>query len=469
MKTPFLYLLLFLFPAVNICRAQTQNTDTLILFSGQLAPESLNKPSDSLEVYYFKAYDYRLFERPVIYKTPLTNGSFSLKISSRESGYLSILNLSLLTFYTNLFPVQPGYRMHLESDAKKQFHFTGKDAPAMNYQLELGRLLYAPDTTVHYQISDTTRISYQRERENKLIRAAAELFPLQALTTYSVKGMCLFEMTNFIDSADQIYKNLLRSEISHRLHAELGRPEAEKHQNSNYFTYLFYLTDLNKAAVSLQSGTSRYPFRKGYDFITSHYSGLLRDRLLLIYFGLRKTETGMLGLLGNALSMVKDHKVKNQLQQMADARMPGNPVYPFSFQDTTGKFTSLSDLKGKVVLMDSWYKGCINCSVLKKQMDTVIRHFKDRPDLVFLSLNVDRDKNRFIDGVKSGYYTAPESLNLYTNGLGHEHPMLTYYQYNGYPNLLLIDKKGKLISANPPRPADPERTGALIDLISRHL
>lgn len=177
----------------------------------------------------------------------------------------------------------------------------------------------------------------------------------------------------------------------------------------------------------------------------------------------------MLLLLAKTITIVKDQKVKQLLSQIANARLPGSPVYPFSFQDTSGKITKLSDLKGKVVLMDSWYKGCINCAVLKKQMEAVISHFKANPNVLFLGLNVDKDKIRFTEGIKSGLYTAPETLNLYTNGLGHEHPMLSYYQYNGYPNLLLIDKQGKLISANPPRPVSPEKTKALIDLIDQHL
>ncbi|MES2456265.1 MAG: TlpA disulfide reductase family protein [Bacteroidota bacterium] len=465
------------------CSYAQQNPETLgITLSGNLASGSLIKPADSLEVYFFKEYDHRIFERPAIYKIPIINGAFDLRIDTKQKGYLLILNLYIRTFYTNLFLVNPGDNLQLKGMGARKFNFTGRGSAAMNYQMAAGRILYAPEYKFREDMNDTLKIAYLRNKERMQINTCLDSLrllknqlserhyeELRRLTIFAIKSIGFFDMSSFADTNDPQYKKALAIETARRLSIEQNQPEQEKRKNTEVFTYLFYLTEMNKTLLTLRYGTSKFPFEAGYDLIISKYNSSLRDKLLLQYFGMNKQSPTVPLYLPKALSLVKHKGSKTSLQQMADARLPGNLVYPFSFQDTLGKVTRISDLKGRVVLIDSWFVGCINCSILKKQMKPVIEHFKTNPNVVFLSLNVDQDKQRFIKGVNSGEYTAPESMNLYTNGMGTEHPMLKYYQYNGYPNLLLIDKQGKLISANPPRPVEKRRVNELIELITNNL
>lgn len=58
------------------------------------------------------------------------------------------------------------------------------------------------------------------------------------------------------------------------------------------------------------------------------------------------------------------------------------------------------------------------------------------------------------EGLKKGIYSSANDINLSTNGLGYKHPIIEFYHYEGFPQLLLIDKKGNIISSNPLRPID---------------
>ena len=71
---------------------------------------------------------------------------------------------------------------------------------------------------------------------------------------------------------------------------------------------------------------------------------------------------------------------------------------------------------------------------------------------MFITVSVDKDQATWKQSILSGKYSAAHSINLFTDGQGDQHPLLKFYNYHGFPQLLVIDKQGKIISANPPRP-----------------
>ena len=100
--------------------------------------------------------------------------------------------------------------------------------------------------------------------------------------------------------------------------------------------------------------------------------------------------------------------------------------------DLDGNKHSLTDYRGKVVVLDFWYRGCGWCIRAMPQIKEVVDHFHDQPVAV-LGMNIDKkekDARFVIDKLKLNYPT------LKAEGIPDK------YRVHGYPALIIIDQKG---------------------------
>ena len=67
--------------------------------------------------------------------------------------------------------------------------------------------------------------------------------------------------------------------------------------------------------------------------------------------------------------------------------------------------------------------------------------------MVFITINVDRDRNVWLNSIEEGMYTSAHVVNLYTEGKGSNHPVIQVNNVNGYPRPLLIGKDGKIFNS----------------------
>jgi thiol-disulfide isomerase/thioredoxin len=143
----------------------------------------------------------------------------------------------------------------------------------------------------------------------------------------------------------------------------------------------------------------------------------------------------------------------------------GKEIPNFTFKDIHGKGVSLRELKGKVVLFDFWYTGCTNCIQIQPHIKEIEQRFKD--NFVVVSVSIDRNSSLWKKGI--GLYSSRNAIQLYTGGNGEDHPMINYFNFNGYPVLILMGKKGELIVPFSERldPRDPPLKRKLIDKIEK--
>jgi peroxiredoxin len=123
------------------------------------------------------------------------------------------------------------------------------------------------------------------------------------------------------------------------------------------------------------------------------------------------------------------------------------PAYDFKLKNSKDKIVNLSDFKGKVVVMDFWFTGCINCmNFYKTSLSEAEQHYKNNPDVVFITICIDKEKNKWLASLEKERYTSKTSQNLYTEGFGDKHPVIKQYNITAYPQPLVIGKRGELLS-----------------------
>ena len=157
-------------------------------------------------------------------------------------------------------------------------------------------------------------------------------------------------------------------------------------------------------------------------------------------------------------------------------------AYPFSLQDSEGREVRASDFKGKLMVLEFWFTGCVPCIALARSMEPVVDYFDDREDIVFVSINLDRDRERWLNSLQNGAmlyggfnqhvdYVHPKAISLSTQPLGFEHLITNYYGIRGAPALIIVGKEGEILNRNPLRPglARNESVSEFITLLESYL
>jgi len=147
----------------------------------------------------------------------------------------------------------------------------------------------------------------------------------------------------------------------------------------------------------------------------------------------------------------------NKLLLASGKEAPG-----FTCADINGYNFSLKDFKGKFVYLDFWATWCGPCrqenpNYLKLQSD-----YRGK-DIVFISISIDEDKESWEKFVKE---SPSDGLSLITTG-GIESNVAKAYQINGIPTFVLIDRAGKIINSQAPRPSDKELRKTLNTLLEK--
>ncbi|WP_166664892.1 TlpA family protein disulfide reductase [Pedobacter metabolipauper] len=202
-------------------------------------------------------------------------------------------------------------------------------------------------------------------------------------------------------------------------------------------------------------GNIEFSISDVFNLIKSNFSGDLRERLylqLLINpkykrFGRKESSMDYELCLKEAYDNSRNLIIKNEFLQRLSTVLKGQDAYNFSLPNTNGDTVKLSDFKGKVVILDIWYTGCIPCREFSQRMEKeVYPKFRKNSDFSVISVSIDKTKVEWLKSVKAGLYTSGENINLYTDGLQSYHPLLKKYGVMALPFLLMIDKKGRIYS-----------------------
>ncbi|GAA4910127.1 TlpA family protein disulfide reductase [Mucilaginibacter defluvii] len=204
-----------------------------------------------------------------------------------------------------------------------------------------------------------------------------------------------------------------------------------------------------------------------FEPIFNNYKGLIRERLLLQLF--KRSGFGIQdynNLLQRSMAYIKEPDYQIAMVPFQN-RKSNMRAYPFELPDANGRTVRLSDLKGKLVLVDFWFYGCPHCShYFRTVMQPVAEAFRDRSDIVFVTINIDKDRSNWYKGIRSGEYTTAELTNLNTGVSGGDHPAIKHYGIRSYPQPMMIGKKQDVLYFSDDRLMDKD---SLIRLIQSEL
>jgi thiol-disulfide isomerase/thioredoxin len=185
-----------------------------------------------------------------------------------------------------------------------------------------------------------------------------------------------------------------------------------------------------------------------FNLMKQKLSGAMRDKEFIFLFLNYPHSSAITDLYSEAREIIHDDislKIFNDLERSA----PGKHFFNFSLPDTSGKIVDFSEFKGRTVLIDFWYNGCGACAAFYQNTLKEIEHaFDQDKKVVFISINSDKTKGRWLQGISTGIYTSSDAINLYTNELGWNHPLIVSNNIQGFPFVFLVDKNGFIRYSN---------------------
>ena len=143
-----------------------------------------------------------------------------------------------------------------------------------------------------------------------------------------------------------------------------------------------------------------------------------------------------------AIQQLNKHYLGAKAQIQANDKLaPGKEAPDFEEALADGKTMKLSDLRGKVVLLDFWASWCGPC---RRENPNVVRLYEQYKDKGFtvMSVSLDKDKQRWLDAIEKDNLSWPyhvSDLKFWSSKAA------KLYGVSGIPFTVLIDQEGKII------------------------
>ena len=131
-------------------------------------------------------------------------------------------------------------------------------------------------------------------------------------------------------------------------------------------------------------------------------------------------------------------------KEAANMFAPGKKATEFKGLRPDGKELKLSDLKGKVVLIDFWASWCGPC---RRENPNVIKEYAlyEKDGFTVMSVSLDTDKAKWMEAIKADNLSW---TNHISDLKGWQSDIARSYQVQGIPFTVLIDKEGNIIKTN---------------------
>jgi thiol-disulfide isomerase/thioredoxin len=166
-----------------------------------------------------------------------------------------------------------------------------------------------------------------------------------------------------------------------------------------------------------------------------------KDRALLgdIYRKVYGSEKGLGDIVMEAYDRTTGLLAARRLRlRQNDPNAQASNVLEFTISGVDGAKLQIASLKGKAVVFDFWATWCGPCRVQHPLYEEVKQRFHDSPDVVFLSINTDEERELVAPFLKENHW---EQRHVYF-----EDGLARVLAITSMPTTIVLDRHGEVIS-----------------------
>lgn len=340
----------------------------------------------------------------------------------------------------------------------------------------------------------------QQERYTELQDLLKSDYIKESAELLQVTAQYLLNEDKEIDFAISILEDVVeldRAELEKPLtekdNFETERQNFKKRKNNLGFALLDYVNALSKQKIEEGANTS---FEEAFSLIApqdipesrmEHYTNYLvsntkfdeakiiieeavknstatdkmKDNLKTIYYKKNGHEEGFDKYLVSLESFGK-----NKILEKLKSELIKEPAPNFSLKDVDGNVTRLSDLKGKIIILDFWATWCAPCIASFPAMQKAVDKYNVNKDIRFLFINSWEKGEDKPKKIKDFFDARDYSFKVL---LDEDDSVITNYKVSGIPTKFLIDKDGFIrfnkVGSGASAEAIVEEISAMISLV----
>ncbi|WP_316792145.1 TlpA disulfide reductase family protein [Pedobacter frigoris] len=412
------------------------------------------------------------------------DGTFNYETDQIKSPFQGILtnrkNISFVLF------IAPGYDMQINADAKDPrtlsltTNFSGIGAKANAYWGARRKLLIAD--TVNWNAKDADTYIHHLLEEHKMLSGLIEKhFNSSNTEPYSdhFKRSLLTDLK--YDSLNELFdsyasENNLNWQQIKAMVSRIGITSLEKELNeeSNLagLSFSFLVTGYPDYCYSYNAFPADEEIKKKGNYqlyLTSKfYTGKVYD--FVMYKNMPSTIAGTFKLedfekMRSYVDRVGDSRIKALLKSLISTRIkeaselkPGTLSPLFNLPDTSGKMHELAEFRGKVVYLDLWASWCGPCKEETPHLKKIYDHYKGNNKVEIISIATSDAKNR-----TKRYDIISKDQMTWLQLEDTDDSFAKSYQVRTIPRFIIIDKQGRIVDSNAPRPSDPAKLMAILE------
>lgn len=201
--------------------------------------------------------------------------------------------------------------------------------------------------------------------------------------------------------------------------------------------------DIKQFAAQAQTAISaRSDYEKAMDTAATPGSAATTDAALAIVATARKQVTlpELTSVLDATIAGHPEYVKEMTQDQQNQAAVIGKPAPDWEFADLAGQRHSLKELRGKVVVLDFWYRGCGWCMRAMPQVKQLSADYAGKPVAIF---GVNTDKDPKDAQVVADYFSLPyPTLLTGSPDQAGQSPISDQYHVHVFPTMILIDPDG---------------------------
>jgi thiol-disulfide isomerase/thioredoxin len=440
---------------------QGTNYGSFVIFTDYKSYFNVNKTDSILENGFFK------------FNLDITNPIY-ITINGTPASPFSAFKVGDKRFFTGTMLIEPGDSICIDARENKidytSIEFSGKGVEK-HWCIQS---LIKNTEMYHYNGSSEKSLKNYELRDsikNMLLQTIEVFKPKMSKSAYNILKSHYVPMLSF-DVSEIVLKtkmNLLDSGNREFYYSQVGKNYVDIYDSSLLYSDP-YFTDLIRNRAFIQ-----YSIEKSVstDFIYTPFSFLhylilknyipdmpAKARVISNYLQRAVVRTGLTPSVDSALKdFIEFYRSSNEIYSKGISQISldtkkrlgqAKNAYQFSLRDTSGFVHKMSDFKGKIVLLDFMFNACPGCVQLAPYVEKIENKYIDNENVVFVAISIDKTMKDWKKGI--GRSSSKKALQLYTNSLGNQHPVLTYYNIVSFPTLVLIDKDGSVISLPAPDP-----------------
>lgn len=251
---------------------------------------------------------------------------------------------------------------------------------------------------------------------------------------------------NFYDKMDDNEKKRIKSTVNTAINNvnRFGLSNESLLNSIGYFKFLAASKGLLRTASIVNTGTESVD--EIFDSIKKQsLSPRIKETLMTVFLWKPKKYPDDVDAVFNEAKLYVTDPIYLKLLSDSHLKCINKNLTDFELEDTNGLTTSYKDFKNKVLIMDFWFTGCGGCSSYYKNVLSIVKErFKNNPNVIFLSISIDKDKANWKRSIAKEIYTSKDAVNVYTNGLGSNHMLVKNNNIKAFPCVVLLDKNGNL-------------------------